>query len=64
MRHTVDRILANQHDYKLCKVCGMINWYEREICIYCGSNEFNEAGEDIAEWINNGAYTSNDLLDV
>ena len=55
MRHSVDRILSNVNDYKICKECGMINWYERERCIHCKSSNFNDIGEGITDYIN-GLY--------
>ena len=51
MRHSIDRIKSNIYDYKMCKECGMINWYENEECIYCGSNNFNDIGDGIEDFI-------------
>ena len=64
MKHTIDRILSNPNDYKLCKDCGMINWYENKTCIYCGSGNFNKIGADIKEWVEDGAYAEADILEV
>jgi len=47
--HTIGRIAGKPSDYKKCKLCGSINWYEREGCINCPSKEFEEFTEDDAE---------------
>ena len=52
MHHTVARILSAWNtDYKTCKNCGKINWYENESCVSCGSSEFRETTEKDIEWI-------------
>ena len=40
MRHTVDYILGKPADFKVCKECRTINWYENDECVNCFSQEF------------------------
>jgi len=37
MEHTLGKIHAKPHDYKLCPICGNINWYENTDCIICNT---------------------------
>jgi len=42
MHHTIARIVGKPEDYKKCRLCGRVNWYENEQCINCGGTEFTE----------------------
>jgi len=42
LHHDIGRIVGNPEDYKKCKLCGAVNWYENDVCIVCGCNEFEE----------------------
>ena len=44
-------IFGKESDYKLCKGCNRLNWYENEECIECYKTEFKEVGKDIRKWI-------------
>lgn len=44
-------ILGKPSDYKICKKCGSINWYENEECV-CNSTDFKESEEDVIKWCN------------
>lgn len=35
MYNTIGRIAGKIIDYKICKECGSINWYENESCVNC-----------------------------
>lgn len=50
------RIFGKSNDYKLCKQCGAINWYENEICWDChyeaGEDTFTETWwKEVLDWI-------------
>jgi len=47
MQHNVDSILTKPDDYKLCKSCGVINWYENKQCHACKSFIFKPIGMGI-----------------
>lgn len=32
MHHRIDRVLSKPDDYKICRACGNINWYENNFC--------------------------------
>lgn len=38
VRH--DYIYSKPGDFKVCRHCNRINWYENEICIECGETGF------------------------
>lgn len=35
MKHTLGYIMNKPDDFKVCKVCGTYNWYERVNCLEC-----------------------------
>jgi len=38
-------------DFKVCKKCGNINWYENEGCIRCNcSSKFDDSNEAVLKW--------------
>lgn len=47
MYHRVDRILTKPDDYKICRACGNINWYENDVCkeLGCSSTKFKPLGK-------------------
>ncbi|RLC77545.1 MAG: hypothetical protein DRI61_11390 [Chloroflexi bacterium] len=53
-------VISKPEDYRKCNICGAINWYEREICHNCGSNDLRDLNEadiqQIANAIENGIY--------
>ena len=52
MHHTIGRILgAWDTDYKICKNCGKINWYENERCVDCGNGKFRKVKKSDLNWI-------------
>ena len=60
-------IYCKQSDYKVCKKCKRLNWYENESCVNtdCCSNSFTDKDIDIEEafakewtfWIDEEGYT-------
>ena len=38
MESTYGMIISKWGDYKECKDCGGMNWYENEICTHCSSH--------------------------
>ena len=38
-------------DFKVCKKCGSLNWYENESCFNCGAEEFDESEEAVWKWV-------------
>lgn len=43
----LDYIFVKNSDFKVCKECGHINWYENEECFFCEHKEF-EFGEAVS----------------
>jgi RNA polymerase subunit RPABC4/transcription elongation factor Spt4 len=70
-RRLVD-ILQKLNDFKVCKKCGRINWYENENCIECSSDEFDKSREAVRVaieneynyWINIEKYTEEEADNV
>jgi predicted amidophosphoribosyltransferase len=42
MEVRLDQILLKPSDFKICKECGRVLFYDRECCIWCGCEEFDE----------------------
>ena len=49
MYHTISVVVSKTSDYKKCKSCGKVNWYERKSCVFCPSKEFVAWTEKDAE---------------
>jgi RNA polymerase subunit RPABC4/transcription elongation factor Spt4 len=72
MDRTLADILGKPSDFKVCKKCGRINWYENEKCIGCNSKKFDKNTEVVIEavekeydyWINIEKYTEEEANDV
>lgn len=45
MHQTIGRIAGKVNDYKICRECKTINWYENEECIGCGKKKFRNMTE-------------------
>lgn len=43
MEVRLDQIQFKPSDFKVCKSCNKINWYENEICFFCGKRAFNNS---------------------
>ena len=51
METTLGNILGKLNDYKICKECKAINWYENDECRNCPqSMEFFEDEKIILKW--------------
>ena len=68
MNTTYEKIIGKITDYKICKKCGVLNWYENERCVNCSNNGFDEEGKGVSEWINKEylfylkeGYTENEI---
>jgi uncharacterized protein with PIN domain len=72
MERTLRDILQKLSDFKVCKNCSRINWYENESCIECGNNEFDKREEAVKEalekeydyWINIEKYSEEEADNV
>ncbi|RLJ70704.1 hypothetical protein BCF55_0985 [Hydrogenivirga caldilitoris] len=53
MKVTLDKIASQPSDYKICKECGYINFYENEVCVMCQGDEFDESEESVIRWVDN-----------
>jgi len=53
MHTSIGNIYSKPTDYKLCKHCKAILWYEKDHCIHCSSTEFIEDIKSIEDRINN-----------
>ncbi len=51
METTLEQIIGKKNDFKLCKQCERINWYENKICHCCNGKEFNDHGKKIIEYV-------------
>jgi len=61
---TIGVVIGKPDDYKICKGCGAINWYENEVCHSCRNDEFRELTEkdieEIEKAIADGIYCCED----
>lgn len=44
-------IFGSTHDYKVCKECKTINWYENTNCFNCGSKHYNKREQAVLKAI-------------
>ena len=55
MENSLEKILGKPSDYRMCKLCGNINWYENTSCVFCGDetieSETTMSNEDMSDWI-------------
>lgn len=51
MEHRLDSITMKKGDYKICKGCGVINWYENEMCWNCEDKRFNTTKQGVLKWV-------------
>ena len=51
MEREYNQIEAKPCDFKICKDCGHINFYEKEQCFYCDNKDFYKEGLNILEVI-------------
>lgn len=51
MEATLEKILGKPSDFKLCKSCKAINWYENEECRECHKKRFNWNVKLIEKWV-------------
>ena len=42
MEMSLEQISQKPHDYKVCLECGKLNWYEKENCVGCNHNIFDD----------------------
>jgi hypothetical protein len=52
MKHSIDKIKSKIFDYKVCKKCLRINWYENEECCLCQNKTFSKNKKLINNYIN------------
>ena len=53
MEKELSAIFGKPSDYKICKGCGAINFYEHEECHNCNKNNFHKEGLGISKYIDN-----------
>ena len=53
METTLFNVFSKPNDFKICKKCGALNWYENKECKECGSKEFKDDKKSILKWANN-----------
>ena len=51
MERTLSAILGKPNDFKLCKKCNALNWYENDNCHDCGEDKFITSDKAIAKWV-------------
>jgi len=51
MEVTYKYIRENPDKFKICNICGKINWHENELCYNCYSEDFSEPGEGVEDFI-------------
>lgn len=51
MEVRLDYALQKPSDFKVCKKCGALNWYEYEECFTCGFEEFDESSDAVSKWV-------------
>lgn len=45
------KVLCKVSDYKICKCCKAVNWYENEDCCKCGDTDFDERGSVVTAYV-------------
>jgi ribosomal protein L40E len=52
MEKEIGAIVGKVNDYKICKLCGAISFYEATECHKCGGHDrFKKEGEDVLKYI-------------
>jgi RNA polymerase subunit RPABC4/transcription elongation factor Spt4 len=51
MERTLSQIIGKANDFKICKGCNIINWYENEECHNCRGKSFKPIGQGIVKMI-------------
>lgn len=51
MEASLENIKEKPTDFKICKECGAINYYENEKCINCRKIDFEERDKKVVELI-------------
>lgn len=51
MEKEIGAIVGKPNDYKICKDCGAISFYEAEECHNCGHKDFKEREIDVLKYI-------------
>ena len=72
MEKALADILGKPSDFKVCKNCNRVNWYENEECIECGKNVFDDSKEEVIKnieseikfYIETEGYTEGEAEDV
>ena len=70
MFHTLNSIAGSKQDYKVCKSCGCVNWYENKSCHNCNTNIFKKMTQSWIEYelkylVESGNYnTEEEAYDV
>lgn len=72
MEQTLGRILGKPNDYKRCRQCGVINWYENKHCHSCQHKQFRKPGDgienycktDIEYYTKDKEYTKREAEDI
>lgn len=70
MEVNYSKILSKPSDFKICKTCGKINWYENDRCINCKGKEFNDNKNIVIKYVESDiefyeeeGYTEDEILD-
>ena len=50
MEADLNNIICKPSDFKICKKCNSVNWYENENCHNCDNTEFKEDEQSVIEW--------------
>ena len=51
MESQLSVIECKRSDYKICKGCGSINWYENEYCHNCAHPTFDKRDKAVHNWV-------------
>ena len=51
MEFRLDYMFMKPSDFKICKSCGEVNWYENESCKECGSERFDDSEKAVRKWV-------------
>jgi len=46
MEHKLGRVFQKPSDYKVCRECRALNWYENEECRCCGAKQYSVTEEE------------------
>lgn len=51
MHTTIAQAIGKPSDFKICKICNVINWYENEVCHSCKGKKFDKREKEVINYL-------------